>query len=137
MNMENPKDGDIMSGGICYVLGSVAVPVVSVICGLILWKATPPLNAFFGYRSRRSRQSELSWGFAQKTAGRLFVAVFAPVALASLSAGTIADKNLNADGKYWALIGLVALQTAVMALINLQVERRLKLTFDENGEPRG
>lgn len=30
-----------MSGGICYVLECVAVPIVSVICGLILLKAAP------------------------------------------------------------------------------------------------
>lgn len=125
-----------MSGGIGFILGSVAVPIVSVICGLILWKATPPINASFGYRSKRSRQSTLAWDFAQKTAGRLLVAVCVPMALVSLLAGIIAGKNFSADGKFWALMGLVALQTAVMALINLQVERRLRSAFDENGEPR-
>lgn len=126
-----------MSGSIGYVLGSVAVPIVSVICGLILWKATPPINAFFGYRSKLSRQNELAWSFAQKTAGRLLVTFYAPTALASLLAGIITGKKLNSDGKFWALIVLVALQTAVMALINLQVERRLRSAFDESGEPRG
>lgn len=31
-----------MSGGICYVLECVAVPIVSVICGLIVWKTALP-----------------------------------------------------------------------------------------------
>ncbi|MDE6726446.1 MAG: SdpI family protein [Oscillospiraceae bacterium] len=126
-----------MSGGIGCVLGSVAVPIVSVICGLILWKATPPINAFFGYRSKLSQQNELLWGFAQKTAGRLLVAVCVPMTLVSLSVGIIADKNFSADGKYWTLIVLVAFQTAVMALINLQIESKLRSALDENGEPRG
>lgn len=126
-----------MSGGIYYVLGSVAVPAVSVICGLILWKATPPINAFFGYRSKRSRQSALAWDFAQKTAGRLLVTVCAPTAILSLAAGIIAEKSLNADGKFWALLIIVALQTAVMANINFRVELKLRAAFDENGELKG
>lgn len=125
-----------MSGGIGYVLGSFAVPVISVICGLILWKATPPINAFFGYRSKISRRNELAWSFAQKTAGRLLVMVCAPTALMSMSVGIIADKNFSTDGKFWALMVLVAFQTAVMALINLQTERKMSSAFDENGEPR-
>lgn len=136
MKTENPKDGDGMSGGIWYVLGSIAVPAVSVICGLILWKATPPINAFFGYRSKRSRKSALAWSFAQKTAGRLLVTVSVPMTILSLTAGIFASRLLNSDGKYWALLIIVALQTAVMANINFRVELRLRSAFDENGEPR-
>lgn len=126
-----------MSGGIWYVLGSVAVPVVSVIFGLVLWRSTPPINAFFGYRTKLSQKNELAWSFAQKTAGRLMVTVCAPTILASLLAGIITNKLFNSDGKFWALLVLVALQTAVMGYVNLQVERRLKAAFDENGQPRG
>lgn len=46
-------------------------------------------------------------------------------------------KNLGSDGKFWTLILLVAVQTFIMALINLQTERRLKSAFSENGEPKG
>lgn len=126
-----------MSGFVGCVLGSVIVPVVFVIFGLILWKATPPINAFFGYRSKRSQQSALAWSFAQKTAGRLLVTTGAPMIIVSLLAGVFAEKRLDTDGKFWALIIIVALQTAVMGCVNLQVERRLKAAFDENGQPRG
>ncbi len=126
-----------MSGGILYILGCIAVPVVSVIFGLVLWRSTPPINAFFGYRTKFSRKNELAWSFAQKTAGRLMVTVCVPTIVVSLLAGIITDKLLNSDGRFWALIVLVALQTAVMGYVNLQVERRLKAAFDENGQPRG
>lgn len=66
-----------MIGDILYVSGSVAVPIASVIYGLILWKATPPPGARYGYRTKRSEQSAEMWSFAQKTAGRLFVTVYA------------------------------------------------------------
>ena len=126
-----------MIGDILYISGSVAVPIASVIYGLILWKATPPPSARFGYRTKRSEQSAEMWNFAQKTAGRLLVTVYALFFPLSLAAGIIAANNFGSDGKFWTLILLVAVQTFIMALINLQVGRRLKTAFDENGEPKG
>ena len=126
-----------MIGDILYISGSVAVPIASVIYGLILWKATQPPNSPFGYRTKRSTQSAEMWRFAQKTAGRLLVTVYALVFPLSLAAGIIAANNFGSDGKFWTLILLVAIQTFIMALINLQTERRLKSAFDENGEPKG
>lgn len=126
-----------MRGFVGCVSGSVIVPVVFVIFGLILWKATPPINAFFGYRSKRSQKSALAWSFAQKTAGRLMAAIGAPMIIVSLLAGLFAEKRLDTDGRFWALMIIIALQTAVMGFVNLQVERKLKAAFDENGEPRG
>ena len=120
-----------------YVSGSVAVPIASVICGFILWKATPPPNALFGYHSKRSTHSAEMWSFAQKTAGRLFVTIYALIAPVSFAVGFIAANNFDSDGKFWTLILLVAIQTFIMALINLQTERRLKSAFSENGEPKG
>lgn len=119
------------------VLGGAAIPLVSLVCGLILWKAPPPINAFFGYRSKRLQKNEFAWNFAQKTAGRLLVTVCAPTALASLFTGIIIYKKLNSDGKYWTLMALVVIQVVIMALINLKVERKLRSAFDENGKPRG
>ena len=126
-----------MIGDILYISGSVAVPIASVIYGLILWKATLPPGARFGYRTKRSVQSAEMWSFAQKTAGRLLVTVYALIAPLSLAAGTIAANNFGSDGKFWTLLLLVAIQTFIMVLINLQTERRLKSAFNENGEPKG
>lgn len=120
-----------------YVSGGVAVPIASVIFGLMLWKATPPLSARLGYRSKRSVQSAEMWSFAQKTAGRLLVTVYALIAPLSLAVGIIAAKSFGSDGKFWTLMALVLLQTVIMVPINLQVERRLGSVFDENGEPKG
>ena len=126
-----------MIGDILYISASAAVPIASVIYGLILWKATPPPNSPFGYRTKRSARSAEMWSFAQKTAGRLLVTVYALFFPLSLAAGIIAAKYFGSDGKFWTLILLVAVQMFVMALINLQTERRLKKAFDENGEPKG
>lgn len=65
------------------------------------------------------------------------VMIGAPEIIVSLAAGIITDKLLNSDVKFWALMIIIALQTAVMVYVNLQVERRLKAAFDENGQPRG
>ena len=126
-----------MIGDILYISGSVAVPIASVIYGLMLWKATPPLSARYGYRTKRSEQSAEMWSFAQKTAGRLFVTVYALFFPLSLAAGIIAANKFGSDGKFWTLLLLVAVQTFIMALINLQTERRLRSAFSENGEPKG
>ena len=126
-----------MIGDILYISASAAVPIASVIYGLILWKATPPQNSPFGYRTKRSMQSAEMWSFAQKTAGRLLVTVYALFFPLSLALGIIAANNFGSDGKFWTLLPLVAVQTFIMALINLQTERRLKSVFNENGEPKG
>ena len=126
-----------MIGDILYISASAAVPIASVIYGLILWKATPPQNSPFGYRTKRSMQSAEMWSFAQKTAGRLLVTVYALFFPLSLALGIIAANNFGSDGKFWTLLLLVAVQTFIMALINLQTERRLKSVFNENGEPKG
>ena len=77
------------------------------------------------------------WSLAQKTSGRLLVTVYALIFPVSLAAGIIASKSLGSDGKFWMLIVLTALQIVIMALINLQVERKLKSALNENGEPKG
>ena len=126
-----------MIGDILYISGSAAVPIASVIYGLILWKATPPPNSPFGYRTKRSVQSAEMWSFAQKTAGQLLVKVYALIAPLSLAAGITAANNFGSDGKFRTLLLLVVIQTFIMVLINLQTERRLKSAFNENGEPKG
>lgn len=115
-----------MIGDILYISGSAAVPIASIICGLILWKATPQLGSIFGYRSKRSTQSAEMWSFAQKIAGRLLVTIYALLFPLSLAAGIIAAINFGSDGKFWTLLLLVVVQTFIMALINLQTEHRLK-----------
>lgn len=119
---------------ILLILGSAAFPFVSLICGIILWKATPPVNKLFGFRSRRTLLSALAWNFAQQTAGRLLVKVYAPLIPLSVVISVFSGRKLDSDGKFLTFMCVLAIQIIVMIHINLRVNNRVNETFDEKGE---
>jgi uncharacterized membrane protein len=55
-------------------IGMLIQPIMLVIPGLIL-RSWPPkvINSIYGYRTRRSSQSQEAWDYANRLAGKLFV----------------------------------------------------------------
>ncbi len=116
-----------------FVLGGAAVPLVSLICGLILWKAPPARNAFFGYRSKISMQSEQMWYFAQTIAGKRMTAVCAPTVVVFVAVCVfVAANNYSGDVKFWTLITLVIISILELAAVNISVGRSL-MSDDKRG----
>lgn len=118
---------------IAFVLGGTATPLVSLICGLILWKAPPARNVLFGYRTKISMESDRVWYFAQTTAGKRMTAVFAPTAAVFAAACVfVAVKGYNADVKFWTLLTLVIIAVLELAAVNISVGRSLS-SADKRG----
>lgn len=116
-----------------FVLGGASVPLVSLICGIILWKAPPARNAFFGYRSKISMQSEQMWYFAQTIAGKRMTAVCAPTVIVFVAVCVfVAVNKYNGDVKFWTLIAIVIISVLELAAVNISVGRSLK-SADKRG----
>lgn len=116
-----------------FVLGGAAVPLASLICGLILLKAPPARNAFFGYRSKISMQSEQMWYFAQTISGKRMTAVCAPTVVVFAAVCVyVAANNYNGDVKFWTLITLVIISILELAAVNISVGRSL-MSDDKRG----
>ncbi len=107
------------------------VPVTMILVGRMMWKHAPKeINMTFGYRTKRSMHSEQTWKFAHDFCGRLWWKVgwiLGAVTVLFLIALTGCDGHtVSALG-----IGTMLVQTAVMLLTILPVERALKRTFGD------
>ncbi len=107
------------------------VPVTMILVGRMMRRHAPKeINMTFGYRTKRSMQNEETWKFAHDFCGRLWwktgwvlgaVTVIFQIALIRSDENTISS---------WG-IGVMLVQTAVMLLTILPVERALKRTFGD------
>lgn len=107
------------------------LPGIMLILGRAFRKHPPKqINSFYGYRTRRSMQSQAAWDFAQATMGKLWqrwggvlLALSVAVQLPFLKAGESTLSKVN---------GLVCIvQVAVLLLSILPVERALKRRFPD------
>lgn len=53
---------------------ALCIPLLVMLLGAMMRHACIVQNQWVGYRTRRAMQSEEAWAFAQKTAGRLWMA---------------------------------------------------------------
>lgn len=114
--------------------GSIAVPLVTVIMGIILWRNPPGRNAFFGFRTKLSMSCDELWYFAQRYCGRLLTAVFAPLTvIAAAAAALLLGKGLDGDGKFIMLCVMIGVEVIALAAVNIAAERRLKKEGERHG----
>ncbi len=127
-----------MIGNLSLILGASALPLASVIMGLILWKNPPGINTMFGFRTKLSMSSEELWHYAQTLSGKLTVIVFSPMAVISAAAGAFAVSNeFDSDQKFWLLGGLVIFEIVLLIAVNIYVGHRLKRSFKEGDAKNG
>lgn len=113
--------------------GSIAVPLVTVIMGIILWRNPPGRNAFFGFRTKLSMSCDELWYFAQRYCGRLLTAVFAPLTVIAAAAALLLGKGLDGDGKFIMLCVMIGVEVIALAAVNIAAERRLKKEGERHG----
>lgn len=114
--------------------GSVAVPLVTVIMGLILWRNPPGRNALFGFRTKLSMSGDELWYSAQRYCGRLQTAVFAPLTvIAAVSVSVLLGKGLDDDGKFMLLCVTIGVEIIALAAVNIAVELWLKKEGERHG----
>lgn len=114
--------------------GGVAVPFVTVIMGIILWRNPPGRNAFFGFRTKLSMSGDELWYFAQRYCGRLLTAVFAPLTvIAAVAVSVLLGKGLDGDGKFIAMCVMIGVEVIALAAVNIAAERRVKKEGERHG----
>ncbi len=120
-------------GDFLIFTGGVAVPLASLIAGIILWRNPPMRNAFFGFRTKLSMSCDVLWHTAQRYCGRLMTAVFAPLTVAAATVSAVLLKNgLDSNGKFILMCISVGVEIAALATVNIAAERLLKKAGERN-----
>lgn len=115
-----------------FFLGGIALPLVTMIMGFILWKNPPGINNGFGFRTRLSKSSEEAWYFAQKYSGRLLVYVSVPtLVIAVLLCGICLALKIGSDGKFGMISVIVVIGIVEIAAVNAVTDQKLKTSFKE------
>ncbi len=116
-----------------FFTGGIALPLVSLITGIILWRNPPGRNAFFGFRSKLSMSDDDIWQLAQTYCGRLMTAVFsAMTALAVIVNALVLAFGADGDGKFTACVVLLGVSIAALIFVNIAVDKRLKKAGEPN-----
>ena len=126
----------------------LAMWVLMLVCNLLIpavtvwywqqFKKDPPKepNAWFGYRTNRSMKNQDTWNFAQRKMG----AVWGRWGLAMLPPAVVCQALTllcpTVDGMCLWSIPITTVETALLLLSMIPVERALKQNFDENGVRR-
>ena len=120
---------------IMMLLSDLLIPVTMLVFGRI-FTASPPkdINAWYGYRTRRSMSSPEAWDFAHRYAGRIWSRL-GLVTLVLTVGATVLLFGQSDDTVSWAGMAVMLLQLAPMTAVFPQTERALKKAFDENGDP--
>lgn len=114
--------------------GGIAVPLVTVIMGIILWRIPPGRNAFFGFRNKLSMSCDELWYFAQRYCGRLLTAVCAPLTvIAAVSVLILLGNGLDGGGKFVLLCVTIGVEIIALAAVNIAVELWLKKEGERHG----
>ena len=111
------------------------IPVVLFLFGKFFSKDVPMgINAFCGYRTKRSMKNENTWAFANKYWGRL--AAKLAVLSAVLTARAMALVYNGDEGAVTAVASISAAIQIIMLIVSvILTEKALKAAFDKNGDP--
>ena len=111
------------------------IPVVLFLFGKFFSKDVPMgINAFCGYRTKRSMKNENTWQFANKYWGAL--AAKSAVLSAVLTARAMALVYNGDEGAVTAVASISAAIQIIMLIVSvILTEKALKAAFDKNGDP--
>ncbi|MDE6726447.1 MAG: SdpI family protein [Oscillospiraceae bacterium] len=127
-----------MNYNVLYLLGELPAPVIILALSALIWKNPPRQSENIGYRTRRSQSSEQAWVFAQIVYGKLSTIVFAAFTALTAVVGIIGIlRNFDENTGFAVFIVQNVVLVALLFVIIIVVERKLKAAFDENGEPKG
>ncbi|MDE7230377.1 MAG: SdpI family protein [Oscillospiraceae bacterium] len=120
-----------------FFLGGIALPLVTMIVGFVLWKVPPGINNGFGFRTELSKSSDEAWYFAQRYCGRGLVYVSVPLlALSAITCGICCASKAGSDGKFGVILVIVLSGIAAIAAVNAATDQKLKTSFKETLEKR-
>lgn len=125
-----------MSFFISMFLCNLLVPLVMIIGGYFMYNRPPEdINSVMGYRTKRSKKNKDTWKFAHEYCGRLWIKVGAILLILTI---VVQIPFVHSDSDVIAAFNiiLIIVQTAVLIVSLVPVERALERTFDENGNRR-
>ena len=125
-----------MSLFISMFLCNLLVPLVMLIGGYYMCKRPPEdINSAMGYRTKRSKKNKDTWKFAHEYCGKLWIKVGAILLILTI---VVQIPFVHSDSDVIAAFNiiLIIVQTAVLIVSLVPVERALERTFDENGNRR-
>lgn len=125
-----------MSLFISMFLCNLLVPLVMIIGGYFMYNRPPEdINSVMGYRTKRSKKNKDTWKFAHEYCGKLWIKVGAILLILTI---VVQIPFVHSDSDVIAAFNiiLIIVQTAVLIVSLVPVERALERTFDENGNRR-
>lgn len=125
-----------MSFFISMFLCNLLVPLVMIIGGYFMYNRPPEdINSVMGYRTKRSKKNKDTWKFAHEYCGKLWIKVGAILLILTI---VVQIPFVHSDSDVIAAFNiiLIIVQTAVLIVSLVPVERALERTFDENGNRR-
>ena len=107
------------------------VPIITLITGYLMYRHTPKsINGLVGYRTSRSMINQDTWNFANKYCALLWIKIGIVSSIVSFLIYILFDVNEIVS------IVIVLIQTFLLLLSIIPVEKTLKNTFDDDGNRR-
>lgn len=107
------------------------VPIITIITGYLMYRHTPKsINGLVGYRTSRSMINQDTWNFANKYCASLWIKLGIITTVISFLIYILFDVNEIVS------IVIVLIQTFLLSLSIIPVEKALKKTFDDDGNRR-
>ena len=107
------------------------VPIITLITGYLMYRHTPKsINGLVGYRTSRSMINQDTWNFANKYCALLWIKIGIVSSIVSFLIYILFDVNEIVS------IVIVLIQTFLLLLSIIPVEKALKNTFDDDGNRR-
>lgn len=107
------------------------VPFITLITGYLMYRHTPKsINGLVGYRTSRSMINQDTWNFANKYCASLWIKIGIITTVVSSLIYILFDVNEIVS------IVIVLIQTFLLLLSIIPVEKALKNTFDVDGNRR-
>lgn len=107
------------------------VPIITLITGYLMYRHTPKsINGLVGYRTSRSMINQYTWNFANKYCASLWIKLGVVSSIVSILIFIVFDIN------EFISIVIILIQTFLLLLSIIPVEKALKNTFDDDGNRR-
>lgn len=107
------------------------VPIITLITGYLMYRHTPKsINGLVGYRTSRSMINQDTWNFANKYCASLWIKLGVVSSIVSILIFIVFDIN------EFISIVIILIQTFLLLLSIIPVEKALKNTFDDDGNRR-
>ncbi|MCR3758709.1 SdpI family protein [Clostridium felsineum] len=111
------------------------VPIIILLFGLIFRNHSPKnINGIYGYRTSMATKNKETWDFAHKCLSKLWIKIgTVMLIITAIYSYIVMVSTFNYKFKENMDVVLILIQTFVLIMSIIPVEKELKKNFDENG----